>query len=116
MKIKPIKKETDYQVALNEVEKIFDAKPDTEDGDRLDILVTLIEAYEAKKFKIAPPDPIEAIKFRMEQLGLKPSDLAEVLGGSNRVSEILNRKRNLTVKMMKALRSEYDVPAESLLA
>ena len=116
MKIKPIKKEKDYQAALKEVEKIFDAKPDTEDGDKLDILVTLIEAYEAKKFKIAPPDPIEAIKFRMDQLELKPIDLADVMGGKNRVSEVLNRKRNLTVKMMKALRNEYDVPAESLLA
>ena len=116
MKIKPIRTEKDYKAALKEVEKIFDAKPGTEEGDLLEVLVTLIEVYEAKKYAIVPPDAIEAIKFRMEQLELKPADLAEVLGGRNRASEILNKKRNLTVKMMKALRSEYNVPAESLLA
>ena len=116
MNIKPIKNEKDYKAALKEVDLIFDAKPGTSEGDRLEILVTLIEAFERKSYELAPPDPIEAIKFRMEQLELKPSDLSEVLGGRNRVSEILNRKRGLTVKMMKALRTEYDVPAESLLA
>ena len=82
----------------------------------LEVLVTLVEAYEEKKYKIDPPDPIEAIKFRMEQLGLQQSDLAEVLGGRNRVSEILNRKRNLTANMMRQLHKKFNVPAESLLA
>ncbi len=116
MNIKPIKTKKDYQAALKEVDKIFDAVPGTVEGDKLDVLVTLIEAYERKNYEIAPPDPIEAIKFRMEQLDLKPADLAEVLGGRNRVSEILNRKRDLTVNMMRGLMNEFDVPAESLLA
>ena len=81
-----------------------------------EILVTLVEAYEQKHFYIPPPDPIEAIKFRMDQLGLKQSDLADAMGGKNRVSEILNRRRELTVKMMKELHRKYNIPAESLLA
>ena len=86
------------------------------DGDRLDVLVTLVEAYEQKHYKFDPPDPIEAIKFRMEQLDLKPSDLAKILGGRSRVSEVLNRKRKLTVEMMRSLRKHLAIPAESLLA
>src|SRR5438093_11818362 len=88
MTIKPIKTERDYQKALKEIEKLWDAKPNTAKGDQLDVLVTLVEAYEQKHHRIDPPDPIEAIKFRMEQLELKPSDLADILGGRNRVSEI----------------------------
>src|SRR6266498_4983605 len=104
MPIKPIKTERDYHKALKEIEKFWDAKPNTPNGDRLDVLVTLVEVYEQKHYKINPPDPVEAIKFRMEQLGLKPSDLAKILGGRSRVSEVLNKKRKLTVGMMRSLR------------
>ena len=116
MTIKPIKTERDYRKALKEIEKLWDAKPNTPMGDRLDVLVTLVEAYERKHYKVDPPDPIEAIKFRMEQLDLKPSDLAKILGGRSRVSEVLNRKRKLTVEMMRSLRKHLAIPAESLLA
>jgi HTH-type transcriptional regulator/antitoxin HigA len=85
-------------------------------GDRLEVLVTLVEAYEQKHYKVEAPDPVDAIKFRMEQLGLKPSDLARILGGRNRVSEVLNRKRKLTVDMMRSLRKHLGVPPESLLS
>jgi len=116
MTIKPIKTERDYQKALKEIERLWDAKPNTPKGDRLEVLVTLVEAYEQKHYKVEPPDPVEAIKFRMEQLGLKASDLAKILGGRSRVSEVLNRKRKLTVDMMRSLRRRLDIPAESLLA
>ena len=116
MTIKPIKSERDYHKALKEIEKLWDAKPNTSRGDRLDVLVTLVEAYEQRHYKVGPPDPVEAIKFRMEQLGLKPSDLAKILGGRSRVSEVLNRKRKLTVDMMRSLRKHLSIPADSLLA
>lgn len=116
MTIKPIKTERDYQRVLRKIEKLWDAKPNTARGDRLEVLVTLVEAYEQKHHRIDPPDPIEAIKFRMEQLELKPSDLADILGSRSRVSEILNKKRKLTVEMMKSLRKRLSIPAESLLA
>jgi HTH-type transcriptional regulator/antitoxin HigA len=116
MKIKPIKTKKDYEAALKKIEKLFNAKPDTDEGDLLEILVTLVEVYEQKHYKILPPDPIEAIKFRMEQLGLKQSDIAEVIGGKNRASEILNRKRELTARMMRDLHKKFNIPAESLLA
>ena len=116
MTIKPIKTERDYRKALKEIENLWDAKPNTSMGDRLDVLVTLVEAYEQKHYKLDPPDPIEAIKFRMEQLDLKPSDLAKILGGRSRVSEVLNKKRKLTVEMMRSLRKHLAIPAESLLA
>jgi HTH-type transcriptional regulator/antitoxin HigA len=116
MTIKPIKTERDYRKALKEIENLWDAKPNTSMGDRLDVLVTLVEAYEQKHYKVDPPDPIEAIKFRMEQLELKPSDLAKILGGRSRVSEVLNKKRKLTVEMMRSLRRHLAIPAESLLA
>lgn len=116
MTIKPIKTERDYQKALKEIEKIWDARPNTPTGDRLDVLATLVEAYEQQDYRIDPPDPIEAIKFRMEQLQLKPSDLAKILGGRNRASEVLNRKRKLTAEMMRSLRKHLAIPAESLLA
>jgi len=116
MTIKPIKTERDYQKALKEIERLWDTKPNTPKGDRLEVLVTLVEAYEQKHYKVEPPDPVEAIKFRMEQLGLKAADLAKILGGRSRVSEVLNRKRKLTVEMMRSLRKRLDIPAESLLA
>jgi HTH-type transcriptional regulator/antitoxin HigA len=116
MTIKPIKTERDYQKALKEIKRLWDVKPNSPKGDRLEVLVTLVEAYERKHYKVEPPDPVEAIKFRMEQLGLKSSDLAKILGGRSRVSEVLNRKRKLTVDMMRSLRKRLDIPAESLLA
>ena len=116
MTIKPIKTERDYHKALKEIERLWDAKPNTAKGDRLDVLVTLVEAYEQRHYKVESPDPIEAIKFRMEQLGLKPSDLAKILGSRSRASEVLNKKRKLTVDMMRSLRKHLDIPVESLLA
>ena len=116
MTIKPIKTERDYRKALKQIEKLWDAKPNTSMGDRLDVMVTLVEAYEQKHYRVDPPDPIAAIKFRMEQLELKPSDLAKILGGRSRVSEVLNKKRKLTVDMMRSLREHLSIPADSLLA
>jgi len=116
MTIKPVKTERDYHKTLKEIDGLWDAKPNSPRGDRLDVLVTLVEAYEQKHFKIEPPDPVEAIKFRMEQLELKPSDLTKILGGRSRVSEVLNKKRRLTVGMMRSLHKHLAIPAESLLA
>lgn len=116
MNIKPIKNKTDYNNALEQIDKLWNAKPNTPKGDKLEILVTLVEAYEKKHYNIAPPDPIEAIKFRMEQMGLTQSDLAQAMGGKNRVSEILNGKRNLTLKMARELHKRFNIPAESLLS
>lgn len=116
MTIKSIKTRKDYNSALKKIEALFDAKPNTAKGDLLDVLVTLVEAYEKKNFNIAPPDSIEAIKFRMEQLGLKQKDIAAAIGGKNRVSEILNKKRTLTAEMMRNLHKQFNIPAESLLA
>ena len=98
MEIRPIRTDADYRVALAEASPLFDLdfEPGTPEGDHLDVLVTLIEAYEAKHFQVATPDPIEAIKFRMEQQGLTPKDLEPMIGRRNRVYEVLNRKRPLT--------------------
>lgn len=114
--IKPIRTEADYQVALARAEAIFHAQPGDPELDELDILATLIEAYEAKHYPIPEPDPIEYIKYKMAERGLRQRDLAEWLGGENRVSEILNRKRKLTAKMMKALHDNLGISAEVLLA
>lgn len=116
MTIKPIRTKKDYQAALKKIEELFAAKPNTPSGDLMEVLTTLVESYEQKHFNITPPDPIEAIKFRMEQMGLKQSDIAEVIGGKNRASEILNKKRELTAKMMRDLHRKFNIPAESLLA
>ena len=116
MKIKPIKTEKDYQEGLKEIRRLWDAEPDTHQGDRLEIIMALVESYENKNFSIDPPDPVEAIKFRMEQQGLNQNDLAEYLGGKSRVSEILHRKRKLTVNMIKKLHKGLGIPLESLLA
>ena len=94
MNIKPIKNLKDYKMTLKRIEILFDSKPNTPRGDELDILTTLVEVYEQKNFNIFPPEPIEAIKFKMDQLGLKQSDIADSVGGKNRVSEILNGKRD----------------------
>jgi HTH-type transcriptional regulator/antitoxin HigA len=103
MNIKLIKTEVDYQKALKRLEDIFDAKIGTPEGDEADILGLMIDEYEKKHFPIEAPDPVEAIKIRMEELQLKQSDLADALGGENRVSEILNRKRKLTLEMIRNL-------------
>lgn len=115
MTIKPIKNNKDYRRAIKRIDKIWDAKKNTPKGDELDILITLVEKYEDEKYPIPPPDPVEAIKFRMEQEGLKNKDLAPYLGGRNRVSEILHRKRDLTVKMIRSLYQNLKIPAESLI-
>jgi HTH-type transcriptional regulator/antitoxin HigA len=113
--IKPIKAETDYDEALAEIASLMDAELGTPEGDRLDILVTLVEAYEEKHWQIDPPDPIEAIKVRMQQRGLTGQDLARVLGSKSRVSEVLNRKRSLTLTMIRRLHDTLGIPAESLI-
>ncbi len=115
MDIKPIKTKTNYRETLKEVESLMGAKANTADGERLDVLVTLIEAYEKKHFPIDLPDPVEAIKFRMDQKGLTPKDLEPMIGRLNRVYEILNHKRPLTLKMIWKLHHGLGIPAESLI-
>jgi len=115
MKILPIRNEKDYQKALDRLEDIFDAKKGTEEGDELEILSILIDRYENEQFPIGMPDPIEAIKFRMEQMGMKQKDLAEVVGFKSRVSEILNKKRKLTLDMIRKLNTTLHIPTEVLI-
>ncbi len=115
MDIKPIKTKTDYRETLKKVESLMGAKANTANGERLDILVTLIEAYERKHFPLDLPDPVEAIKFRMDQKGLTPKDLEPMIGRLNRVYEILNHKRPLTLKMIWKLHHGLGIPAESLI-
>jgi HTH-type transcriptional regulator/antitoxin HigA len=115
MVIKPIKTDADYRGALKEIESLMMAKADTTDGDKLDVMVTLVEAYEAKHFPMALPDPVEAIKFEMERKGLTVKDLEPMIGKSNRVYEILNRKRSLTLKMIWKLHNGLGIPAECLI-
>jgi HTH-type transcriptional regulator/antitoxin HigA len=115
MEIRPIKTEQDYDAALAEVEALWGAEPDTPEGDKLDVLITLVEAYEAKQHPIAPPDPVEAILFRMEQAGLKRKDLEHYIGHSGRVSEVLNHKRPLTLEMIRKLWKGLHIPLESLI-
>jgi HTH-type transcriptional regulator/antitoxin HigA len=113
--IKPIRTESDYDAALAEIQNLMDASFDTPEGDRLDILVTLVEAYEAKHWRIDPPDPIAAIELRMQQQGLTRRDLEKILGGKSRVSEVLHRKRPLTLEMIRRLHALWGIPAESLI-
>ncbi len=115
MKLKPIKTEQDYHQALERLEQIFDSKPGTKEGDELEILGILIENYENDFFPIDLPDPIEAIKFRMEQLNYSQNDLAEVIGLKSRASEILNRKRKLTLEMIRKLTEKLHIPTEVLI-
>ena len=115
MEIRPIKTKKDYQLALARLELIFDAKKNSKEGDELEILSILIEKYENEHFPIGFPDPIEAIKFRMEQLGLTQTDLAEVVGQKSRASEILNRKRKLSLEMIRQLHSSWHIPTEVLV-
>ena len=115
MKIKPIRTRTDYRQAMKEIETLMNAQAGTPEGERLDVLATLVEAYERKHFPMDLPDPVEAIKFRMEQSGLAPRDLVPMIGQLNRVYEVLNRTRPLTLKMVWRLHRELGIPAESLI-
>lgn len=115
MKIAPIRNNKDYQNALKRLEEIFDATKGTEQGDELEILSILIEKYENEKFPIDLPDPIEAIKFRMEQMGMKPKDLAKIVGYKSRVSEILNKKRKLSLNMIRKINETLLIPTEVLV-
>jgi HTH-type transcriptional regulator/antitoxin HigA len=116
MDIKPIKTEQDYNSAINRIEELWGVKKDTPEGDEFELIVTLVESYEIKHYPIAPPDPIDAIKFRMEQMNMTKADMVQYLGSQSRVSEILNRKRSLTLSMIKALYKGLKIPAEILLA
>jgi HTH-type transcriptional regulator/antitoxin HigA len=113
--IKPIKSERDYRRALVEIDKLMDAKPNTPDGDRLDVLATLVSAWEERHYAIDPPDAVEAIRFAMEQRGLTRRDLEPYIGSRARVAEVLNRKRSLTLPMIRRLHAELGIPAEALL-
>jgi len=115
MNIKPIRNELDYQNALSRMEVIFDAKRGSDKGDELEILSILIDKYENEQFPIEMPDPIEAIKFRMEQMGMKQKDLAAVVGFKSRVSEIMNRKRKLTLEMIRKINQTLHIPTEVLI-
>ena len=114
MHIKPIKNEQDYTDTLRKIESLMSAKPNTPQMDELEVLTTLIEAYEEQHYQIDAPDPIEAIKFRMEQEGLKQKDLVAIVGSKSRVSEILNKKRKLTIEMIRNLHKHLHIPIESL--
>jgi HTH-type transcriptional regulator / antitoxin HigA len=115
MDIKPIKTDEDYRATLREIESLMRAEPGSPEGERLDILVTLLSAYEQKHFPLDLPDPVEAIKFVMDQRGLTVKDLEPMIGRSNRVYEVLNHKRPLTLKMIWKLHTELGIPAESLI-
>jgi len=115
MKIKPIRNEADYQKAIERLEVIFDAKKGTDEGDELEILAIVIDNYENENFPIGMPDPISAIKFRMEQMGLKQKDLVEMVGFKSRVSEIMNKKRKLTLDMIRKLNATLNIPTEVLI-
>ena len=116
MTVKMIRTEDDYKLALKRLEDIFDAPADSIEGDEAEILTILIEKYEDEHYPIGLPDPIEAIKFRMEQMDMKKSDLAEIVGYKSRVSEILSRKRKLTLKMIRNLHNKMKIPYDSLLS
>ena len=115
MNITPIKTQRDYRRALKDVEGLMMAKRGTPDGDRLDVLVTLVEAWEARHYPLDLPDPVEAIKYHLDQSGLAPRDLIPFIGSRNRVYEVLNRKRPLTLKMIWRLHDGLGIPAESLI-
>lgn len=113
--LKPIRSEADYDAAMEEVAALWGAKSGTTDGDRLDVLATLIDAYEAKHQAMDAPDPVEAIKFRMEQQGLTRRDLEGVIGTRTRIAEVLNRKRGLSIDMIRRLHTKLGIPAEVLI-
>jgi len=115
MEIKPVKTKAAYRAALKEIESLMTARPNSPEGERLDVMVTLVEAYERKHFPMDLPDPVAAITFVMEQRGLSVRDLEPMLGRPNRVYEVLNRKRPLTLKMIWRLHKGLGIPAESLI-
>ena len=115
MEIRPIRSEADYRAALNETERLWEAEPGTPEGDRVEVLSTLIEAYEVRQYPIPAPDPIAAILFMMEQKGLTRRDLEPAIGSRGRVSEILNRKRPLTPPMVRALSALLGIPSDVLV-
>ena len=113
--VKPIRSEADYEAAMGEVETLWGAANGTPKGDRLDVLATLIDAYEAKHDPMGPPDPVEAIKFRMEQMGMTRKDLEGVIGTRTRIAEVLNRKRGLSIGMIRRLHERLGISAEVLI-
>lgn len=115
MEIRPIRTETDYRAALEEVDRLFNAAPSTPDGDRLEVLMTLLEAYEEKRYAIPLPDPIEAIKYHMESRGLSRRDLEPYIGSHAQVAEVLNRERPLSIEMMRNLHTGLSIPADVLI-
>lgn len=115
MEIKPIKTTKDYNQALKRLESIFDAKSETPEGDELEVLGILIDEYEKEQFPIGLPDPIEAIKFRMEQMGYSQNDLAAIVGLKSRASELLNRKRKLSLEMIRKIHEELNIPTDVLI-
>jgi len=115
MEIRPIRTKADYERALREIERLWGARERTSEGDRLDVLATLVEAYEQKHFPIDPPDPIEAIRFRLEQQGLDPRALVGVIGGRSRVFEVMHRKRALSLEMIRRLHQRFGIPADVLI-
>lgn len=116
MEIKPIKTEKDYTNSIKRIETLWGAKKDSIEGDELDLLCTLVESYEIHHYPITPPDPIDAIQFRMEQLGMTKADMVKYLGAQSRVSEVFSRKRQLTLKMVKSLYNGLKIPADILLS
>ncbi len=115
MNIQPIRTEADYDRALADIEQLWGAEPDTPSGDRLDVLLVLVEDYESKHHPIDPPDPVEAIKFRMEQMNLTRKDLEPLIGPRGRVTEIINRRRPLSLAMIRKLHAGLRIPLESLI-
>jgi len=113
--VRPIRTKRDYEAALREVERLWGAKTGTSSGDRLDVLATLIDAYEAEHYPMDPPDPIEAIKFRMEQQGLTRRDLEEIIGTRTRIAEVLNGKRGLSIAMIRRLHERLGISADVLI-
>jgi HTH-type transcriptional regulator / antitoxin HigA len=114
-KVRPIRTKRDHEAALKEIERLWGAKTGTPDGDRLDVLATLVDAYEAEHYPMDPPDPIEAIKFRMEQQGLTRRDLEEIIGTRTRIAEVLNRKRGLSIAMIRRLHERLGISADVLI-
>jgi len=115
MRIKPIKSEHDYRRTMKQINRLMDARPGTPQGDELDVLTTLAQAWEEKHHVIDAPDPVEAIRFAMEQRGLTRRDLEPLIGSRARVAEVLNRRRRLTLAMIRRLHEKLGIPAESLL-
>ena len=113
--VRPIRTKRDHKSALKEIERLWGAKTGTPDGDRLDVLATLVDAYEAEHYLMDPPDPIEAIKFRMEQQGLTRRDLEEIIGTRTRIAEVLNRKRGLSIAMIRRLHERLGISADVLI-